>query len=104
MSELDDTETASLGLLLRDASKVAGSLTDADQVYNCLWSHAGGKPVHIHYVVQRVTASQMATAGVYGPRLQVAMFARGETPSVVDIDEYAHHARNLFDQLPGSIA
>jgi diadenosine tetraphosphate (Ap4A) HIT family hydrolase len=46
VADLTDEEAAAFGLLLRQASAVAGALVDADQVYNCLWSHAGGMPGH----------------------------------------------------------
>ncbi len=96
VADLDDSETASLGALLRDASAVAAALTDAEQVYNCLWSHAGGVPGHIHYVVQPVTAAQTKTIGLYGPRIQVEMFERREYPAGNDIVEVCTRARALF--------
>ncbi len=51
----DPTVDGELGPVLRLASWVAGQLVPAEQVYNCLRSHAGGVPVHIHYVAQPVT-------------------------------------------------
>ena len=60
VADLTDDEARELGPLLRRASQVAGRLVGADQVYNCLWSHAGGEPVHVHYVVQPVTKAQMS--------------------------------------------
>src|SRR5687767_749193 len=51
VAALDDDEAAELGPLLRDVAKVVTALTSPDQVYNTLWSHMGGQPVHIHYVV-----------------------------------------------------
>ena len=97
VADLTDDETTSLGALLRDASAAAAALTDADQVYNCLWSHAGGVPVHIHYVVQPVTAAQTKTIGLYGPRLQVEMFERREYPADNEVTEVCDRARALFD-------
>ena len=82
VAELTDVEAAELGPLLRVASIVAGELVDAEQVYNCLWSHAGGRPVHIHYVIQPVTAGQMDKFGGHGPTLQVAA-VRGSASSHV---------------------
>jgi diadenosine tetraphosphate (Ap4A) HIT family hydrolase len=58
VAALREAEASELGPLLQRASEVAGRLVDADQVYNCLWSHAAGVPVHIHYVVQPVTREQ----------------------------------------------
>jgi hypothetical protein len=75
---------------------VARDLVDADQVYNCLWSHAGGTPVHIHYVVQPVTVPQMSHFGVHGPNLQVAMFSSDQRPSVAEVERIATLARACF--------
>ncbi len=96
VADLDDQEAAELGPLLRRASTVAAGLVGAEQTYNCLWSHAGGVPVHLHYVVQPVTAEQMATFDAHGPALQVAMFARGDTPPETDIERIAERARRAF--------
>lgn len=82
--------------MLHRASAVASQLVNADQVYNCLWSHAGGKPVHIHYVIQPVIATQMTAFGGYGPKLQVEMFSAGELPDAKDIEVTAARARVLF--------
>lgn len=95
VADLTGAEAAELGLLLRDASDVATRLVDADQVYNCLWSHAGGAPVHIHYVVQPVTTAQI-TGGVYGPKLQMAMFDAAEAPDRAAVERIADEARRLF--------
>jgi hypothetical protein len=71
-------------------------LVEADQVYNCLWSHAGGVPVHIHYVVQPVTRAQIAEFESHGPNLQVAMFAAGTMPDASQVELVAGQARTLF--------
>jgi len=84
---------------LRHACRVAGRLAGAGQVYGCLWSHAGGVPGHLHFVVQPVTRQQrqqMAAYGCYGPRLQVAMFDAGVTPDAGDVARVADEARRLF--------
>ncbi len=96
VAELSDGEATELGPLLRLASEIAGELTGAEQVYNCLWSHAGGEPVHIHYLVQPVTREQMERHGCYGPSLQVAMFTAGTLPSHEAIREMAERASRLF--------
>lgn len=93
---LSEAEAAELGPLLRRVSAVAGELVGADQVYNCLWSHAGGEPGHVHYVVQPVTSAQMKTLGAHGPSLQVAMFAGGHHPPVDEIERIADEARRLL--------
>jgi diadenosine tetraphosphate (Ap4A) HIT family hydrolase len=78
LGALDADEAAELGVVLRRVSQVVQELAGADQVYACLWSHAGGTPTHIHFVVQPVTQEQMARYGRYGPHLQQAMFAADE--------------------------
>lgn len=93
---LTPDEALELGPLLRLTSAVARDLVNADQVYNCLWSHAGGVPVHIHYVVQPVTEAQMAALGAYGPNLQVAMFANGDVPAAADVERVSAVARHRF--------
>jgi diadenosine tetraphosphate (Ap4A) HIT family hydrolase len=96
VADLDDDETALLGPLLRRAAGVAGRLTGAEQVYTCLWSHAGGVPVHIHFVVQPVTPATKDEWGAYGPSLQVRMFERGEAPDARAVEAFAARARPLF--------
>lgn len=99
VAELNNGEAAALGALLRDASDIAAVLTDAEQVYNCLWSHAGGVPVHIHYVIQPVTSTQLETIGLYGPLLQVEMFKRSDYPADDGVVDVSRRARELFDRL-----
>lgn len=89
VADLTDAETSELGPLLRSSSMVAGEIVDAEQVYNCLWSHAGGSPVHIHYVVQPVTTELLDRYGSHGPVLQVSMFAEGDMPPADRIDDIA---------------
>jgi len=96
VSELDGGEARELGLLLQQSAAVVDELVAPEQVYTCLWSHAGGRPVHIHYVVQPVTRSQMDEHGTYGPALQVAMFDRGELPPENEVEAFADRARAAF--------
>ena len=96
VAELSAEESQELGPLLRLSSSVADQLVGADQVYNCLWSHAGGVPVHVHFVIQPITKAQMTAFGVHGPDLQTAMFSRGEMPDHADVERIADQARRLF--------
>jgi diadenosine tetraphosphate (Ap4A) HIT family hydrolase len=96
VAELDDDESAELGPLLRRTAAVAQDPTGAEQVYVCLWSHAGGEPVHIHFVVQPVTAATKVAWGLHGPNLQVAMFARGEELDLAAVEASAEDARRAF--------
>jgi ATP adenylyltransferase len=68
----------------------------ADQVYNCLWSHAGGSPVHINYVVQPVTKDRMAEFGCYGPNIQTATFTTGQLPAPDLVEAISERARTEF--------
>jgi diadenosine tetraphosphate (Ap4A) HIT family hydrolase len=96
VADLSEEEAAELGPLLRRASRVAQQIVEAEQVYNCLWSHAGGERVHIHYVVQPVTKEQMSVFAAHGPVLQVAQFAAGGSPDPADVARVADVARRLF--------
>lgn len=97
VAELTQSEAAAQGLLIHRCAAVIETLLTPAQTYVCLWSHAGGKPVHIHYVIQPVTEEQIAD-GVYGPRLQVEMFSRGETPDEQQVEQFADRARELMAQ------
>ena len=96
VADLTRAEAAELGPILRRASQVAQELVQAEQVYNCLWSHADGMPVHIHYVIQPVTTDRLTRFGAYGPALQVAMFEAEDVPNPDDIERVAEAARALF--------
>ena len=93
VAELSADEAAELGTLLRTATAVVTELLRPEQVYVCLWSHAGGEPGHIHFVVQPVSRAQMDAHGVYGPSLQVAMFAAGEEPAEPEVEAFCERAR-----------
>jgi diadenosine tetraphosphate (Ap4A) HIT family hydrolase len=99
VSGLSAGEASELGPVLHRSAAVVDALVSPEQVYVCLWSHAGGEPCHIHYVVQPVTSSLMAQHEAHGPRLQVAMFERGEPPPAAQIEEFAERARRAFSRL-----
>jgi len=93
VADLTDEEAEELGPLLRQTAKVVEHLTEAEQVYVTLWSHG---PVHIHWVVQPVTATQVEEAELHGPRLQVLMFDLGESPDPVEAATFAERARSTW--------
>lgn len=95
VADLMADEAAELGPLLRDAARVTTELTHPDQVYVSLWSHAGGVPGHIHFVVQPVTPADMAEFG-FGPRLQVAIFEADRPPAAASVAAFAELARDRF--------
>ena len=93
VSELDDDEARELGPVLQRAAAVVGELTEPDQIYVCLWSHHGGRPVHIHFVVQPVTRALMDDVGEVGPYLQATLFDRGVYPVRDEVESFAERAR-----------
>jgi diadenosine tetraphosphate (Ap4A) HIT family hydrolase len=93
--ELNDEETRDLGPLLRRTAAVVAELTSPDQIYVCLWSHAGGVPGHIHFVVQPVTREQRERYGG-GARVQVAMFDAKVTPPRDAVEAFSDQARASF--------
>ena len=100
VAELSASEAAELGPLLQRSAAVIDELVEPEQVYTCLWSHAGAVPVHIHYVVQPVTRALMDDYAAYGPSLQVAMFTRGELPPDDEVAALADRARAAFAAHP----
>jgi diadenosine tetraphosphate (Ap4A) HIT family hydrolase len=96
VAELDHAEAGELGPLLRDSARCAAEVTSPDQVYVTLWSHAGGRPCHIHWVVQPVTRAELRLHGLHGPKLQVAMLERGAAPAPRDVEEIAERLRAAF--------
>jgi len=96
VSELDEAEAAELGPLLRRAAQALEQLVEPDQVYVCLWSHMGGRPVHIHFVVQPVTRAVMDETGLFGPALQLSQFEAGTAPPAADVAAFAERARQLL--------
>jgi len=94
--ELEEKEARELGPLLRRAAAAVAELVSPEQVYICLWSHAGGEPVHIHFVVQPVTRASMDDTGAYGPSLQLAMFQRAEEPDPSAVEAFAERCRAVM--------
>ncbi len=70
-------------------------VTKPAQVYICLWSHAGGEPGHIHFVVQPVTKEQRQRHGG-GVRIQVALFDAKVLPPADEVEAFATKARATF--------
>lgn len=92
---LEGDEAAELGPLLQRTAAVVTELSSPDQVYVCLWSHQGGTPVHIHFVVQPVTSEERDRLGG-GAYLQAAMFEANELPGTGAVSAYAARARAAF--------
>jgi diadenosine tetraphosphate (Ap4A) HIT family hydrolase len=96
VSELTHAESREVGPLLQRSAAVLDDLLSPEQVYVCLWSHAVGAPVHIHYVVQPVNREAMERHRAHGPRLQAAMFQSDAPPSVDAVEAFAERARRAF--------
>jgi diadenosine tetraphosphate (Ap4A) HIT family hydrolase len=96
VADLQDDEMREMGPLLRQAARAVTALTDAEQVYVCLWSHADRRPGHIHFVVQPVSGKTMRQFDAHGPELQVAMFHSAAVPDTAEIDAFSARARSWF--------
>ncbi|HJR92155.1 MAG TPA: hypothetical protein VJ938_06930 [Acidimicrobiia bacterium] len=94
VANLSDDEALAMGRVLQQAAQIVGRLTDPDQVYVCLWSHASRRPGHIHYVVQPVHLSTVEEFDAHGPRLQAMMFDKGEFPAAAAVTEFVAEARS----------
>jgi predicted N-acetyltransferase YhbS/diadenosine tetraphosphate (Ap4A) HIT family hydrolase len=96
VADLNDVEARAMGPLLHRAAQVVTELCEPNQVYISLWSHAGGAPGHIHYVVQPIATEDMDRHGAHGPVLQVAMFEDGLAPDQAAIVDIADRARAVW--------
>lgn len=93
LGDLTPAEAHELGPLLQQVSQVVQRLTQADQVYVCLWCHAKWQPVHLHFVVQPAWNSWREAYARPGPSVQAAMFETGFAPSSSEIEAFCHQAR-----------
>jgi diadenosine tetraphosphate (Ap4A) HIT family hydrolase len=96
VADLTVDEAAVMGALLHRTAQVVSELTGPEQVYVSLWSHGGGVPGHIHYVVQAVTRPILDVMGSYGPTLQHEMFKANVMPDPQAVERIADRARDLF--------
>jgi diadenosine tetraphosphate (Ap4A) HIT family hydrolase len=96
IGDLTQAESQELGPLLQRVSQTVQALTQADQVYVCLWSHAGWTPGHIHFVVQPAWNRWRAVYARPGPGVQSAMFQAGNAPAVHEVEAFCQQARNIL--------
>ncbi|GGU61598.1 HIT family protein [Streptomyces lavendofoliae] len=96
VAELTALESGELGPLLQRVSTAVTAVVAPEQVYVCLWSHAGGVPGHIHFVVQPVGKEDMARFDAFGPALQVAMGAAGCFPEAVEVERVCDRLREAL--------
>lgn len=94
--KLSTAEAREMGLVLKETSRVVKMIADCNQTYVCLWSHAGWKPVHIHYVIQPAYNSQQEQFTNPGPSLQQEMFAQNNPLPVSEVEQFCERARAIF--------
>ncbi|MDA3643218.1 hypothetical protein LZ318_20575 [Saccharopolyspora indica] len=97
IAELTAEESAELGPLLRRVTAAIEEVLRPEQVYACLWSHSGGVPGHIHFVLQPATRELMDQYGAYGPALQTAMFAESDMPDEAAVSAICTRYRAVLD-------
>jgi diadenosine tetraphosphate (Ap4A) HIT family hydrolase len=97
--QLDEAETVELGPFFRRVARALAAVAEPEQLYVTLWSHAGARPGHIHWVFQPVTRAMMDEfGGLYGPHLQVAMFDRNQKPPATEVEAIASRLRGWFEE------
>jgi diadenosine tetraphosphate (Ap4A) HIT family hydrolase len=96
LADMSDAEAADLGPLMQRATSIIKALTDADQVYACLWSHAEWKPGHIHFVLQPAWNALRSRYPGPGPALQMAMFTEAQALDPHAVQEFCARARSAF--------
>jgi diadenosine tetraphosphate (Ap4A) HIT family hydrolase len=102
--ELTDEESRDLGPLLRLVSATIRAILKPDQVYACLWSHAGWEPGHIHFVLQPAWNDSRQEHERPGPFMQVDMFKAGVKPAPQEVEAFATRAREVIGKLALSVA
>jgi diadenosine tetraphosphate (Ap4A) HIT family hydrolase len=93
---LTPPEAGELGPLLQRVSAAVTEVMAPEQVYVCLWSHAGGVPGHIHFVVQPVGKADLDRIGAFGPALQVAMGEAGRLPGAAEVERVCVRLRDVL--------
>ncbi len=100
VGELTAEETAELGPLLQRSTSTIEAIVEPDQVYVCLWSHAGWTPGHIHFVLQPSWNKLSQEHQKPGPFLQIDMLKSGQTPPRDEVEAFAERARQLLSKAP----
>ena|SRR5438105_15623860 len=101
--ELTREESTELGPLLKMTSMIVRNLKSPDQVYVCLWSHAGWQPVHIHFLIQPAWNAQKQLYAYPGPTLQHEMFEVNEAINEEEVGSFCEEARGEFARLQSQL-
>ncbi|MGP3924576.1 HIT family protein [Streptomyces sp. 8N616] len=96
VADLTADESSELGPLLQKVSSAVTTTMEPEQVYVCLWSHAGAVPGHIHFVVQPARKDDLARYDAYGPALQMAMFDAGLLPDAAAMTDVCTRLRTVL--------
>lgn len=96
VADLGPAESGELGPLMKLVCSCVRELTDADQVYVCLWSHADWQPGHIHFVIQPSWERLRDEFPGPGPAVQLAMFHTGAAPDRARVESFCERARAFF--------
>lgn len=96
VAALNEAEARELGPLLQRSAACVQELTGADQVYVCLWSHAGWEPVHVHFVVQPSWGYLKERHSGPGPTLQSEMFRAAEALPRPEVEAFCDRSRAWF--------
>lgn len=97
--DLTREESTELGPLLEVSARLVRNLKRANQVYVCLWSHAGWQPVHIHFLIQPAWNSQKELYAYPGPTLQHEMFEANVALDEAEVAAFCEEARREFARL-----
>jgi diadenosine tetraphosphate (Ap4A) HIT family hydrolase len=98
IGDLTAAEAQEFGPLIQRVSQAIQTLTQADQVYVCLWCHQGWQPAHVHFVVQPAWNDWRASYSRPGPFVQSAMFQAGNAPEVAEVEAISLRVKSLLEQ------
>ncbi len=94
--ELRVEETTELGPLLHRVASTVRAILKPDQVYICLWSHAGWQPGHLHFVLQPSWNHLEQRHQRPGPFMQVDMFEMNTEPSREEVEAFVRKAKEVI--------
>lgn len=97
--ELIEEETGELGPLLQQVAATISAILKPDQVYICLWSHAGWQPGHLHFVLQPSWNYLQREHQRPGPFMQVDMFEMNMQPPREEVEVFARKAKELVQSF-----
>jgi diadenosine tetraphosphate (Ap4A) HIT family hydrolase len=95
--QLTPSEAQEICPLLQEVSRVVQTVTKAEQVYICSWSHAGFQPVHMHFIVQPAWNAWKKKYYRPGPFVQAEMFRAGHSSEVAEVEEVCRNVKRLME-------